>query len=48
MTNNIMFPLIVRNDMIDSLEAYKDKGLDESWLWHLRYGHLHFVGLDLL
>jgi hypothetical protein len=26
----------------------QDKCLDESWLWHLRYGHLYFGGLDLL
>ena len=38
----------MRNDMIDSLNAYKAKDLDESWLWNLRYGHLHFGGLDLL
>jgi hypothetical protein len=30
------------------LNAYKAGSLDESWLWHLRYGHLHFGGLDLL
>jgi len=30
------------------LNAYKYGSLDESWLWHLRYGHLHFGGLDLL
>jgi hypothetical protein len=48
MTNNIMFPLIMRNDPTDSLNAYKDKDLNESWLWHLTYGNLHFGGLDLL
>jgi hypothetical protein len=48
MIKNIMFLLIMRNDMTDSLNAYKAKGLDESWLCNLRYGHLHFGGLDLL
>jgi hypothetical protein len=29
MTKNIMFPLIMRNDFTDSLNAYKAKGFDE-------------------
>ena len=45
MTKNRMFPLTMRNDLTNSLNAYKTKSLDQSWLWHLRYGHLHFVGL---
>jgi hypothetical protein len=48
MTKNRMFPLVMRNDLSGSLNAYKARSLDESWLWHLRYGHLHFGGLDLL
>ena len=48
MTKNRMFPLIMRNDLTNSLNAYKTKSLDQSWLWHLRYGHLHFGGLELL
>ena len=48
MTKNIMFPLTMRNDLTNSLNAYKTKSLDQSWLWHLRYGHLHFGVLDFL
>jgi hypothetical protein len=48
MTNNMMFPLITRNDLTESLNAYKTKALDDSWLYHLIYGHLHFGGLDLM
>jgi hypothetical protein len=48
MTKSRMFPLIMINDMNDSLNAYKAKGLDESWIGNFRYGHLHFGGLDLL
>jgi hypothetical protein len=47
MTKNRMFPLVMRN-YLSSLNAYKDGSLDEYWLWNLRYGHLHFGGLDLL
>jgi hypothetical protein len=32
MIKNKMFPLIMRNDMIDSLNAYKAKSLYETWL----------------
>ena len=48
MTKNRMFLLIMRNDLTNSLNAYKTKSLDQSWLWNLRYGHLHFGGLELL
>ena len=48
MTKNRMFPLTMRNDLNNSLNSYKTKSLDQSWLWHLRYGHLHFGGLYLL
>ena len=48
MTMNRMFPLIMRNNFTNSLNAYKTNTLDQSWLWNLRYGHLHFGGLDLL
>ena len=48
MTKNRMFPLIMRNELSPSLNAYKTSNFDESWLWNLRYGHLYFGGLDLL
>ena len=48
MTKNRMFLLTMRNDLTISLNAYKTKSLYQSWLWHLRYGHLHFGGLYLL
>ena len=48
MTKNIMFPLITRNGLTNSLNSYKTKSLDQSWIWHLRYGYLHFGGLDFL
>jgi hypothetical protein len=47
-TKNRMFPLVMLNDLSGSLNAYKIESLDESWLWNLRYGHLHFGCLDLL
>jgi hypothetical protein len=43
-----MFPLVMKNDLSGSLNAYKAGSLDEFWLWHLKYGHLHFSGLNLL
>lgn len=48
MTKNRMFPLVMRNELTPSLNSYKTKNFDESWLWHLRYGHLYFGDLDLL
>ena len=43
-----MFPLTIRNYLTNSLNAHKTKSLDQSWLWHLIYGHLHFGALDFL
>ena len=42
---NKMFPLDIAN-LGDCAFAANMK--DESWFWHLRYGHLHFNGLKLL
>jgi len=45
MANNKMFPLEI--SCIDD-SAVVANVRDDSWIWHLRYGHLHFNGLKLL
>ncbi|KAM0985723.1 hypothetical protein ACFX13_013181 [Malus domestica] len=45
MSKNRMFPLKL-NTKIGSCNIGVME--DESWKWHLRYGHLHFNGLKLL
>lgn len=45
MTTNRMFPLYIEN-AIQSCFAAKVK--NSAWIWHLRYGHLHFNGLKTL
>ena len=45
MSRNRMFVLNIQSDMAKCLKTcYKDA----SWIWHLRYGHLNFGGLELL
>lgn len=48
MTKNRLYPLTLRTNAYDYVMAYKAKSEDQSWLWHLRYGHLYFGGLNLL
>ena len=55
MTRNRMFPLRIRADMKNkremaavTKEAFQSVPKDENWLWHLRFGHLNFGGLNLL
>nr|GEZ39774.1 retrovirus-related Pol polyprotein from transposon TNT 1-94 [Tanacetum cinerariifolium] len=43
MTENRMFPLEFSTDVV-----LMSKNLEESELWHLRYGHLNYRGLQLL
>jgi hypothetical protein len=48
MTKNRMFPLILRNVSLSQSYAQNVSSSDETWLWHLRYGHLPFSSLSLL
>ena len=45
MSKNRMFPLNIQHDAMRCLNAIIK---DDSWLWHLRLGHLNFGGLKLL
>ena len=55
MTRDMMFPLGIRADLKNkeviaavTQEAFQSVLKDENWLWHLRFGHLNFGGLNLL
>jgi transposase InsO family protein len=48
MTKNRMFPLILRNLNLSQSYAQNVSSSDETWLWHLRYGHLPFSSLSIL
>ena len=55
MTRNRMFPLKMRADLKkgDAIaamtkETFQREAKDENWLWHLRFRHLNFGGLNLL
>ena len=36
------------NDSADFQAAFQTVVQDDSWLWHFRFGHLNFGGLNLL
>eukprot|EP00253_Pinus_taeda_P023803 PITA_23803 len=55
MTRNRMFPLRINVDLKNGVEivamtqeAFQNEPKDENWLWHLRFGHLNFGGLNML
>ena len=50
-----MFPLRIRANLrkgdemaVVTQETFQREAKDENWLWHLRFGHLNFGGLNLL
>ncbi|KAH0673675.1 hypothetical protein KY285_024807 [Solanum tuberosum] len=43
MSQNKLFPLKIENVQ----SCYMAEMKNPSWLWHFRYGHLNFGGLDL-
>ena len=50
MTQNRMFPLKIQSKLLQKVaeSAFKALHKNESWLWHLRFSHLNFKGLQLL
>lgn len=55
MTSNRMFPLKLRAYLKEgrtiaavTQEVFQEQVKDVNWLWHLRFGHLNFGGLNLL
>ena len=55
MTRNMMFPLRMKGDLKNkevivavTQEAFQSEPKDKNWLWHLRFEHLNFGGLNLL
>eukprot|EP00253_Pinus_taeda_P026028 PITA_26028 len=55
MTRNRMFSLRIKAILKSGVEiaaitqeAFQSEPKDENWLWHLRFGHLNFGGLNLL
>ena len=48
MRKNIMYPLSMNYDRKDVSFSKNETCLDDFWLWHFRFGHLHFGGIKLL
>jgi hypothetical protein len=47
-TRNRMYPLVMNCSSKVTSFAQKATCMDDYWLWHFRYGHLHFGGLKFL
>ena len=48
MTKNKIFPLSLRSANLSQSVAHTVSSLDETWLWHCRFGHLPSKSLNLL
>jgi len=55
MIRDMMFPLRMKVNLKNkeeivavAQETFQSVPKDENWLWHLRFGHLNFGGLNLL
>ncbi|PRQ55909.1 putative RNA-directed DNA polymerase [Rosa chinensis] len=48
MTSNRLFPIIIQDDGPSLQTCFSAKVKDLAWLWHFRYGHLNFNGLQTL
>jgi hypothetical protein len=48
LTKNIMFPLNPRSVNMSQSYSQNVSSTYETWLWHLRYGHLPFSSLSHL
>ena len=45
MTLSHLFPLKIQHDKFSCLSSVIP---DDNWLWHMRFGHFHFSGLNYL
>ena len=45
MTKNMMFSMLLQVETLFSLKTTVE---DSNWLWHLRFVHLNFRGLNLV
>jgi len=45
MTPNRLFPLKIHHEKLSCLSSVIP---NDDWLWHMRFGHFHFFGLNYL
>ncbi|KAG6490390.1 hypothetical protein ZIOFF_051686 [Zingiber officinale] len=45
MSQNRLFPLKIQHKF---LSCFNSEILNDNWLWHMRFGHFHFSGLNYL